>query len=155
MKLADVTESLIDGLILVNAARYETKPEHWIGGDDESLSYCRKCAEKEIRKLQKGKPKDTYFLDGGRGCESDGQPFCETCGDALAASFTTYACESELDHFEDYGIDLDSPGDCYSMERIMGSVGFLDDELTPRIKRVIAKAVRARDRKAKRLASGK
>lgn len=145
MNTEDITEDLIEKLVYANATKFETKPEHWIHGSDESESYCRDCAEKEIERLSAESPEEEFILDGGWGEENDSQPFCATCGAALRSSFTTYACESELDHFEDQGFDLDSPSDCYSMERIMGSVGFLDDELTPRIRNVIRLAIEARD----------
>lgn len=149
MKLSDITEQFITDLVYPNAAKFTVEPEHWIGGDDESRSFCHECAEKEIANLEKAHPDEEYILDGGWGCESDSQPFCETCGKALSASFTTYACESEIDHFEDSGFDIDSPEDCYSMERIMGSCGFYEAELTPRIKRVIQKAIKSNKRKIK------
>lgn len=150
VKLAEITESFVCDLVYPNSAKFEVVPEHWIGGYDESASYCFECAEKKIEELEREKTGKEYTLDGGWDGESDSQPFCETCGKALSAIFTTYACESELDHFEENGLDLDDPGDCYSMERIMGSCGFYDDELTPRIKRVIRKAIAKASRPKKK-----
>ena len=136
-----LTRGKIESLIFPVAARHEVAPAHWVGRGDEGLSYCRECCEAEVARILAEKPDSGVMVDGGWVGESDGCEFCEICGKALDVSFTTYACESELDHFEEYGFDLSSPSDCWSMERILGSVGFLDDELTRRIKAVIGKAI--------------
>lgn len=139
----EITEHLIESLVYPVSAKHETKPMHWVGRGDEGPSYCLECCEKEVARIDAEKPEAGVIVDGGWVTECDGAEFCESCGAALDCSFTTYACESELDHFEECGFDLDSPVDCWSMERIMGSVGFLDDELTPRIKKVVRAAIRA------------
>jgi hypothetical protein len=151
MTIDDITEDMISELVGVNASIFEQQcePEHWVHGWEEGFSYCPECVEKKIEELLKEKPDEEYECDGGWGIEGDGMPSCETCGKTLLNSFTTYACESQLDHFEEYGFDLDEPSDCYSMERILGSVGFLDGDLTPRIKSVILKAIEMKERKSK------
>lgn len=131
-----VDESLLECLIAGTAGKHKTVAEHWINGLDESLSYCKPCAEREVARLKKADPECDAMVDGGWVGESDSLPYCEQCGRALRSSLTTYGCESELDHFETYDFDFRSPSDCYSMERILGSCGFLDVKLTPRIKRL-------------------
>ena len=115
-----LTEHLITDM-LGAASRYATKPEHWIHGGDEGLSYCYECCEKEVAKKLKAEPTGDYSVDGGWDNEGDSQAFCEDCGHALSNSFTQYACESEIEHFLENGIDFNCPSDAYSMERILGS----------------------------------
>ena len=130
-----VTEELIGELIRPAARKYKTKKEFWISGTDESLSYCATCGNKKVSKLKKLHPENDYSLDGGYGVDGDNQPFCETCGVALENSFTDYACEYELDHFESFGFDVTSPGDCYSLCNIFDSQGW-NSKLSSRIKKL-------------------
>lgn len=137
-----VTRELVSGIISPIALRAKAEPEHWINGHDQGLSFCRSCAEKTIRKLKRVKPKSDYFLDGGWATEGDSQAFCEKCKQVLDNSFTTYACEQELDHFAGHEWTL-SPLDCLSLENIMGSYGWEDGErrdaedlLAPKIHRI-------------------
>ena len=103
----------------------EEWPEYWIGGsDDQSLSFCFECAEKEVRRLSEKFPNDEFFLDGGWGIAGDSTPFCETCKKRLENEFTTTACEEEVEHFLEYGFDIDSGDDCLSMDKIISSAGW-------------------------------
>jgi len=106
------------------AANVETKPEHWIHGWDEALSFCRDCAEAKIKELIQSEPDAEYCLDGGWGIDGDGLEFCETCGDRLWNSLTAYGCESEVEHFIENGFDPQSDDDCYSLERVISSNGW-------------------------------
>lgn len=78
---------------------------HWIHGDDEGLSWCRKCAEKRIAELRAEKPSKDICLDGGYDWPtSDGCAHCEDCGALLVYVLTDYGAQSELAHFEENGI---------------------------------------------------
>lgn len=107
------------------ADKAKLRPLHWIHGWDEGLSFCRKCALKKIKELQKENPGKEYILDGGWNVEEDCQEFCETCKEALDCSFTNYAVESEIDHFAKSGIY--GPLDCVSIQNIFCS-GFKDED---------------------------
>jgi hypothetical protein len=75
---------------------YEQDYQHWINdrlheNPDPSISYCKKCGEKEVRKLKKDATKagatekdlDDIFLDGGWSQESNHVSLCEGCGKRL------------------------------------------------------------------------
>jgi hypothetical protein len=51
--------------ILTAANSIDPKPEHWINGYDEGISFCRPCAEKKIAELKAKAPAEEYTLDGG------------------------------------------------------------------------------------------
>lgn len=127
---------LVEDIIAKTAARYKTKPEYWIGGSDESVSYCKKCAEKEIRRMEKESPDQDFILDGGFGSEGDSQAFCEECCHALDNTFTTYACKTELEHFAVNGFNANDPSDCYSLQRILSTEGWNSTTLSSPIKRL-------------------
>lgn len=130
--MADVVSRLQD-LIAPNAAKFETVPEHWIHDWDEGLSFCRECSEKKIAELLAAEPDAEYMLDGGWVTEGDSQAFCETCGRPLENSFTNYAAETEIDHFEECGFSLDSPDDCYAVLNVIYALGSGDGELQQRL----------------------
>lgn len=123
------------------AAKYETKPEHWIHGWDESFSFCFECAEKKVAELLATEPEGDYLVDGGWGTEGDSQAFCESCQCALDNSFTTYACEQELDHFEGHGFDPSSPDDCHSLIEILHAEGCESSPLWSRIEPLARQAL--------------
>lgn len=126
--------------MLRSAERYETVAEHWIGGGDHSFSYCRPCAVKEVERLRKADPAGEYFVDGGWGGESDGPRFCDNdaCGKPLSVSLTDYGASSELDHFEEHGVSLRSPGDCYELSEVISSCGWeLDNDNSRRVRRLM------------------
>ena len=106
------------------AARVDEWPEHWINGADEGISYCYECAGKEVERLTKENPGDEYFIDGGWGTEGDSQAYCETCGHILDNSFTQCACRGEVDHFLEYGFDINSDVDRLSMSKVIMSAGW-------------------------------
>lgn len=122
-----VTASLVSEIIDPVALRANAVPEHWIGGADQGFGWCRQCAEKEVRRLKKADPTGEYYVDGGWSTEGDSQAFCEGCQRTLDNSFTTYACEAEIDHFRDNNWSL-SPLDCLSLQNILGSYGWDDPE---------------------------
>ena len=137
-----ITKSVVEAAIAKVSARVEAYAEHWIIGTDDGGSYCGECCEKELARLCKCSPEGDYEVDGGWGdTESDGQSFCETCGKLLSNSYTDYACESELDHFEEHGFDITAPLDCDSLERMLGSQVWGEGELAPRMKRLGFSAV--------------
>lgn len=125
------------------AERYEVKPEHWIHDWDESLSFCFECAEKKVAELLASEPGEDYLIDGGWRTEGDSQAFCETCQCPLDNSYTGYACEQELDHFEEHGFDPASPDDCHAVLEVLMSEGTPSSELWPQIK-VLAETVIAK-----------
>ena len=127
----------VERTIASTARRFKTVPEYWIRGADQGLSYCRACAEKEIKALRKKNPKEDYLLDGGWGdSESDSQRFCERCRVALECLYTRYACEEELEHFAKNGFDSSAPDDCYSLERMLMSWGLDEPKLAPGLLRL-------------------
>lgn len=126
-------------LISACADQYETEPEHWIHGWDEGLSFCYECAEKKVAELLKEEPKADYLVDGGWGSEGDSQAFCETCHTALANSFTTFAAEQDLDHFEAVGFNIKSPDDCYALTQVIYAIGCADEKLNHRIEALCKK----------------
>lgn len=135
---AIVAEGLDDYLMLDmisrRAKKYKTKPEYWIGGWDEGSSYCRECGEKKVTELLQQKPNEDYFLAGGYRIEGDSQAFCETCECALNNAYTNYCCETELNHFEEYGFNPNSPDDCHSLYEIL--IASSEGELRSRLNRL-------------------
>lgn len=123
-------------LIAPCAAKFETVPEHWIHGWDEGLSFCYECAEKKVAELLAAEPDEEYLVDGGWGAEGDSQAFCETCHRALDNSYTDYAAEQELDHFEEYGFDLNSPDDCHAVLECTYAVGCGNEEVNQRLEKL-------------------
>lgn len=127
----------VEKLLAPCASKYEVLPEHWIHGSDEdydeSESYCYDCAEKRIAELEKESPGNEYLIAGGYGSEGDSQAFCETCECPLDNSFTEYAAEQELDHFEEHGVDIECASDCYSFLQVIAAIGCDDDDLNVRI----------------------
>lgn len=110
------------------AAMVDEKPEHWISGSDEGISYCSECAEKEIERLKKENPEEEYFIDGGWGTDGDSQEFCETCGAVLNNDYTMTACKDEVRHFFENGFDIKSDMDCLSMSKVICSAGWEGDD---------------------------
>jgi|ERR1041384_177135 hypothetical protein len=130
--------SVVERLIAPIANRYETKPEHWIHGWDEGLSFCFECAEKKVAELLTQEPDGDYSVDGGWASEGDSQAFCETCQCALDNSFTTYAAEQEMDHFDEFGFDPSSPHDCHAFAEVIAAVGCGNPDINRRIERMAA-----------------
>ncbi|MCP5006876.1 MAG: hypothetical protein GY941_23460 [Planctomycetes bacterium] len=123
--ISEQDQHWLDKVFARGAICVEEWPEHWIGGsDDQSQSYCYDCAEKEVDRLSKKFPDDYFWVDGGWGVEGDGTPFCETCQRQLSNEFTQYACETEVDHFLEYGFDFECGNDCLSMEKVILSAGW-------------------------------
>ena len=103
----------------------EEHPEHWIYGGDGGLSYCLECCGKEVKRLSKEHPENEYSVDGGWGhAAGDSQAFCEDCGKLLDNDFTQYACETEVEHFLEYGFDYECGDDCLSMSKVISSAGW-------------------------------
>lgn len=118
------TEDLIQWL-RPTLDRSPAVPMHWIHGADEGFSWCAECAEKEIKKLRRKNPSKEYILDGGWSIEEDSQQFCEGCRRELDCSYTDYAIESELDHFNECGVV--GAADEHSLYTIL-SCGFKKEE---------------------------
>jgi hypothetical protein len=122
--LSESEREQLDALFNAGAARMPAADEHWIHGYDESLSYCYKCANKELATLLEKEPNADYSVDGGWRMESDSTPFCESCAKLLDACLTSYGCEAELDHFTTYGFDPKSDDDCRAMSEVINSMGW-------------------------------
>ena len=131
----DVISRLQD-LIGPCASKYKVVPEHWIHGWDEGLSFCFQCAEKKVAELLKEEPDEDYLVDGGWGSEGDSEAFCETCERALDNSFTDYAAASALDYFEESGVDLSDPSDCYVLLECIDALGSGNQELQQRLEKL-------------------
>lgn len=134
-------EDHVQELIAPAASKFGVVPEHWIHGWDEGFSFCFECAEKKVAELLTAEPAEDYLVDGGWGTEGDSQAFCETCHRALDNSFTECAAEHELDYFEESGFDINSPGDCHSLQEIIYTMGCGDDELNKRIRALCEKVL--------------
>lgn len=129
-----VDDRTVEDIIEATAAKFKVLPEHWIhNSGDEATSYCRACGEKEVARILKKHPDADVSLDGGFGSKGDSLAFCETCGKPLDNTFTTYACENELNHFDEDGFNPKSPEDCYIVQRILGSMGWRISESSPEI----------------------
>ena len=131
--------SRVQMLIAPIAAQYETRPEHWIHDWDEGLSFCFDCATKKVAELLAEEPEGDYIVDGGWGSEGDSLAFCETCSVALDNSFTDYAAEQEMDHFEEHDFDVTCPEDCHSLSNVIGAIGCGNDDLNKRIEALCQK----------------
>ena len=128
--------SELQKLIASGAEKFDVVPEHWIHGWDEGLSFCFECAEKKVAELLASEPDEDYLVAGGYSSEGDSQAFCETCGRALDNSFTDYAAEMELDHYEEYGFDRNDPADCHSLLECTYALGSGNDELQQRLEKL-------------------
>ena len=104
--------------------RVHVEPEYWIAGSDEGLSYCRNCCEREVTRLRQEALTQEYCIRGGWDTEGDYTPTCEICGQILSNTFTDYACESEIEHFLEYGFDPDDGFDCLSMSKVIDARGW-------------------------------
>lgn len=122
--LTESEQDKLNGIFAECCAKVETLPEHWIGGHDEGLSYCPKCAENKLAELMAAKPDEEYEVDGGWGIEGDGLATCETCCVVLRNSYTQYACEENVRRFEEHGFDPTSPLHCFEMEAVISSSGW-------------------------------
>ena len=140
----EITEDIILALIAPAASKWESRPEHWISGGNEGLSYCPKCCRKEIRRLLKENPKGGYEIDGGWGTEGDRIPFCETCGVVLDNSLGEDGGKNELINLEEGKFDLASPDNCYTLREILSAQVWGEGPLAERIMalcgRIIASA---------------
>lgn len=128
--------SELQNLIAPCAEKYNVLPEHWIHGWDEGFSFCFECAEKKVAELLAAEPDAEYMVDGGWRTEGDSQAFCETCQRPLDNSYTEYAVEQELDHFESDEFDLESPDDCHAILECTYAMGCGNDELNQRLERL-------------------
>ena len=76
------------------AGRSRLETEHWIETEDGDSSfcgsYCRSCAEKELKKHK------CCSLRFAVGAETDGPAYCEDCGVALDVCLTDYGIDREL-----------------------------------------------------------
>jgi len=119
------TQKRIEAIFIHGADFIDEWPEYWIaGGYDQSESFCIQCAEKKLAELLAKEPGGEYCLDGGWCVEGDSQAFCETCRRYLGNCFTQYACDEELNYYDEMGCNPLSADDCYSMENILGSMGW-------------------------------
>jgi hypothetical protein len=122
--LSDTEREILTKLFNAGAARVKEDDEYWIHGDDETISYCYKCAKKECTKLLKDNPKGSYIVSGGWGNEGDSTPFCETCGKRLSNSFTNFACEQEVEHYTKNGFDIKCKEHCCDMAKVIDARGW-------------------------------
>lgn len=117
---------LLGELLSTKAKSAKIYPPHWVVGYDESVSFCRRCGEKKVRELQRGKAKTErgdIFLDGGWSQEADSVQVCETCGRLLDYTLTDYGVESELEHFEEWGFG-NSAREAYQGHRMLSFDGY-------------------------------
>ncbi|MDR1340659.1 MAG: hypothetical protein LBK58_11505 [Prevotellaceae bacterium] len=116
--------------------RYEQDFQYWINDrfhddNDQAISYCEKCGEKEVRKLKKEAKKagatkeelDDIFLDGGWDQESDYGSFCEGCGKRLQFSMCgdlgEYLKEKDYE-FDKYSAYIIAQHNEEDLEKIQG-----------------------------------
>jgi hypothetical protein len=99
---------------------------------DSSLSYCRKCAEKEAARLNKKYP-NTVFVDGGWSQDEDRVINCEICYKPLDFSATEECLKSEYEHWVKHGIEKP---DGYVLEQIIGMEDSLPEEY-PKLRSIL------------------
>lgn len=77
----------------------------WISGaNDESISYCRPCAEKEMAAMvEAGADEEDLAISDGDGPE-DCHRFCDKCERQLNVALSDCAIKEEVKHFAEYGI---------------------------------------------------
>ena len=110
------------------ASRVPDSPEYWIKeSGDESVGFCRACAEKELARLLEEDPGGEYMIDGGYGWKSESIDFCDTCGIAMDNSLLNSGCEEEIDLFLEHGF-YGTDWSCWVMEKIISSRGWELDE---------------------------
>jgi hypothetical protein len=84
-----------------------TEPDenaYWIEGSDQGLSYCRKCGEKEVKRLKKEHPEEYFALNGGYDWqENDWPTSCEICGKRLTFIATRFCVEQEYREWKEDG----------------------------------------------------
>ena len=101
------------------AERYEKNASelYWIsGGDyDQSIPYCEKCAEKEVKNLNRNidEDSDEYSVCGGCSEGEEHPVYCDKCGKNLLFSFCG-DIENELDNLE-----LDNDGDLFLLNQVL------------------------------------
>lgn len=81
-------------------------PEYWVSeGSEPGESWCRDCIGAAVKAdIKAGYPEAS--LDGGwGGSDCDSMPACSGCGSLLNGSPSAYCIESELEHFEEHGLD--------------------------------------------------
>lgn len=133
-------------IVGAEAKKYRTVPEHWVHGADEGESYCLKCCERVVTRIRKERSdeSDDVCVDGGWRTENDGMRFCcnEKCSRPLDVSFTDYAVESELEHFEANGFNAQDPGDWWSLDRMLMTERWKGGKHSARVRRLAFKAIR-------------
>lgn len=132
--LKEGVECYLDIIAEKGASKYEKHAEEecWIaGGDgenhyDQSISYCRNCAEKIAKKENKekgyGEWDDYYHRDGGWGQEHDRSSLsCEECGKPLLFSYIPTFFDDDIE-----GLCLDDISDLYLLDQMLQDC---DDEI--------------------------
>ena len=88
----------------------EASEVHWIGArnadPDQGPSYCQKCCDELVDKMNAEHPEHEYLRDGGWGCPSDGSECCDVCGRQLRVQLTDQGVSSELDNWNGCRIKL-------------------------------------------------
>lgn len=118
-KAEGVSWELMQSILSPAAARQKTKPEHWVHGGDESVSYCYKCCKKEVKRRLKEQPDREFQVAGGCGNEGDSTPFCDKCGVMLENTLTNEGASMEFDHFMENGCGQKCPIDAYCLLEAM------------------------------------
>lgn len=115
---------------------------YWINIEEDCRSYCSRHIEAAVKKMERENPDEEVWYECDNGEESDSPKSCETCGIPLECSFTKYALEYELEHFERHGLDTGNKRDCYDMYRVFndGETEY-HPELLDRAMAIVVKAL--------------
>lgn len=117
---------------------------------DQSDDWCTDCARKEVERLNAISPAHEYFVDGGWGSTTDVPPYCCKCGKTLDDELTSYAIESEVDHYSGNSVTLRGKTRGHRAFRFVQMLRSADfDALNPSMWRFFRKIERMHERTTK------
>ena len=116
-----VEAAMLCKLLEPAAGKAKIEEPFWLDGAGESCLYCHSCAKKKLKRLRQSGNKDEIIIAGNGYSEEDGSRCCESCGVILDCTLNDYGVTSEMDHFQEYGIQ--SKEDAYTFLRVLGSEG--------------------------------
>jgi hypothetical protein len=120
----------------------ELEAPYWISGNNEvgeAVSFCAKCGEEEVKRLQKEYPedKDDIVLCGGVDPYEDDSPTtCESCAKPLAYTPTGDCVQSEYEAWNEYGLEK---SDSYLLEQIAWDENFFKEY--PKMSRILFRRI--------------
>jgi hypothetical protein len=111
---------------------------YWIGGsNDQSLSFCKKCGKKEVKRLKKENPDGDFWLDGGWDFQENDVPtYCDACSKDLTFTPTNFCVEQEYEVWQDRGF---SKRDTFLLSQIIDDDDFC--KKYPELERICFRAL--------------